>query len=214
MSDERTIEDRLREEYFDLLPDIRRVTVHLEAEVKYFVLPISRKLEKYEQLVVKSRFKECESALDALRRRQEGGEFEGDRATPYTLKELHDLAGVRVLAFPSSRLAEIEPELRKRFASWKADPVLVPSSGNGQPLASKYSGYCEASANVRGELQIVSMLVGLFWEVEHSGIYKPIPQLKGIDRSRKMKPRLAEVYDALKAFDEEFEAHVREETRK
>jgi hypothetical protein len=29
---ERTPEDRLREEYFDLLPEIRRVAEHLEAE--------------------------------------------------------------------------------------------------------------------------------------------------------------------------------------
>ncbi len=40
MIDERTIEDRLREEYFELLPDIRRVAEHLEAEVRYCVLPI------------------------------------------------------------------------------------------------------------------------------------------------------------------------------
>ena len=30
---ERRIEDRLREEYFTLLPDIRQVVEHLEAEV-------------------------------------------------------------------------------------------------------------------------------------------------------------------------------------
>src|SRR5882724_8626738 len=43
---ERTIEDRLREEYFVLLPEIRRVTEQLEAETRYHVLPICRELEK------------------------------------------------------------------------------------------------------------------------------------------------------------------------
>lgn len=63
----RSIEDRLREEYFVLLPEIRRVTEQLEAEVRYHILPILRGLEQYEQVIVKSRIKECESALDALR---------------------------------------------------------------------------------------------------------------------------------------------------
>jgi len=52
MTDQRTIEDRLREEYSLLLPDIGRVTEQLESEVRYCVLPILRTLNKYEQLEV------------------------------------------------------------------------------------------------------------------------------------------------------------------
>ena len=66
---ERTVKDLLREEYFALLPDIRRVVGELEAEVKHCLLPISRQLDKYEQLVVTARVKDCESAIDKLRRR-------------------------------------------------------------------------------------------------------------------------------------------------
>lgn len=32
---ERTVEDKLREEYFTLLPEVRRVLEELEAEVQY-----------------------------------------------------------------------------------------------------------------------------------------------------------------------------------
>jgi hypothetical protein len=74
--DGRTIEDRLREEYFQLLPEIRRVAGQLESQINYHLLPIANALEPHEQLIVKSRIKECESAVDALRRRiQEGGIF-------------------------------------------------------------------------------------------------------------------------------------------
>ena len=38
---ERTGEDRLREECFTLLPEIRRVADRLEAETRYHMLPIS-----------------------------------------------------------------------------------------------------------------------------------------------------------------------------
>jgi ppGpp synthetase/RelA/SpoT-type nucleotidyltranferase len=109
----RTVEDRLREEYFDLLPEIRRVAEHLEAVIKYRLLPISRGLDRFEQITVKSRIKDCESAVDALRRRQEGATFDPDSVHGYTLKGLRDLAGVRVLAFPRSRLQEIDVVLQE-----------------------------------------------------------------------------------------------------
>jgi hypothetical protein len=206
MTDNRTIEDRLREEYFDLLPDIRRVAEHLEAEVKYLVLPIRRKLDRYEQVVVTSRVKDCESAVDSLRRKQEGSTFDTERPTLYTLRDLGDLAGVRVLAFPSSRLAEVDEEIRKRFDSWEPGPV----TGLGEAelkLASKYGGYYrEASDRIRGEIQIVPMLIGLFWEVEHSAVYKPSPKLKGVAAHPEMQRCASEVYKALRAFERQFEA--------
>ena len=65
----RTTEDRLREEYFALLPDVRRVIQELEAEVRHCLLPLLSKLKKHESLIVTSRVKDCESALGALRRR-------------------------------------------------------------------------------------------------------------------------------------------------
>lgn len=151
---DRTIEDRLREEYFDLLPDIRRVAEHLEAKVRYHVLAISRSLDKFERIAVTSRVKECDSAIESLRRRPEGAIFDPDRAEEYTLKSLKDLAGVRVLAFPPGRLAEIDVALREPFPSpiWEPDPVLT---DGGETLAFKYSGYCQASDKVPGEYQIV-----------------------------------------------------------
>jgi hypothetical protein len=85
---ERTVEDRLREEYFDPLPDIRRVVDELEAEVKHCLVPISLRLDEYERLVVTSRIKECESALDTVRRRQEGATFDNGRP------ELNSLASL------------------------------------------------------------------------------------------------------------------------
>ena len=124
------------------------------------MLPISRELEKYEQLVVKSKIKECESALDALRRRQEGATFNRDRPGHYTLTSLNDPAGIRVLAFPRSRLTELDGALRKLFPTWNSDPV----EDDGELTAFTYYGYCTASEKVKGEYQIVSMLTGLFWE--------------------------------------------------
>ncbi len=143
----RTVEDRLREEYFDLLPDIRRVANELEAEVKHSLVPISRGLATYERLVVTSRIKECESAVDSLRRRQESATFDSDRPELYALNRLNDLAGVRVLCFPRSRLAEADRELRNRFPTWTADP-LPGYDDDDEPLALKYYGYCHASKKI------------------------------------------------------------------
>ncbi len=206
---DRTVEDQLREEYFELLPEIRRVLEHMEAEVKYRLLPIFRKLDKFERLEVSSRIKECESAVEALRRRQQGAIFYPNPVEPYTLTSLKDLAGVRVLVFPRSRIGDVDLILRgvEAFSQWLADPVR----DDGKILALKYSGYFnDASRQIRGEYQIVSVLTGLFWNIEHSAIYKPSPQLKGVARSLAMQERTKDVLEALRAFEEEFERLVSE----
>ena len=204
---ERSIQDRLREDYFDLLADVRRVAELLETEVRHCVLPMSLKLHQHEQLVVKSRIKDCESALNSLRL-QKGGTFDRDRPETYSLTELTDLAGVRVLGFPRNLLEEIHEMLRDRFPAWEPDHVQSDETDD-EPLALTYHGYCEASDRVRGEFQIVSMLTGLFWEVEHSAMYKPTPRLKGVAHSREMKQRRQEVQQALRAFEEDFDRLIK-----
>jgi hypothetical protein len=54
------------------------------------------------------------------------------------------------------------------------------------------------------------MLTGLFWEVEHSAIYKPSPQLRGVVRSREMKEPIQNVLSALRSFEEKFEELVQQ----
>ena len=202
----RTVEDRLRQEYFELLPDIRRVKELLEAEVRYQIRTISCNLQKYERVEVTSRIKECDSAVDALRRDQEGRKFDPERPDAYTLTALHDLAGVRVLAFPRSRWAEVDQELRPHFSSWNPDHVF---DQNDHLLAYTYYGYCEpASPRVSGEYQVVPMLTGLFWQVEHSAIYKPDPKLKGVLEESEMRDRTTDVIGALQRFENEFERLV------
>ena len=200
---ERTPEDRLREQYFDLLPEIRRVAEHLEAEVKYHILPLSRQLRRFEQIVVISRIKECESAVDSLRRRQKGKIFHRRRPQSHTLLDLKDLAGVRVLAFPRARRIEVHEVLRAKFTEWKRDPF---PDDPQETLGYKYSGFLRQVSNrVRGEYQVVSMLVGLFWEVEHSTLYKPTPELRGLARSFAMQERNRQVLHSLTDFELEFE---------
>lgn len=209
MGEGRSVEDRLREQYIALLPETRRVVERLETEVRYCLLPLLGSLRKYERLAVTARVKECESALGALRRRQEGATFDPDQAESYRLTALNDLAGVRVLAFPRQRWIEANEALRLRFPSWTSDPV--PAGNSDLPLAFKYHGYSSASPAVRGELQIVSMLIGLFWQVENSAIYKPSPQLQAAVQSPRMNRSTQEVLDALQTFEEEFEKLVRDE---
>ncbi len=208
---ERTIEDRLREEYFDHLAEVRRVLSQLETEIRYHSLSILHGLKPYEQLVIRSRIKDCESAVKALRRRQEFDTF--DPATPesYSILSLRDLAGVRVLVFPHGKLMEANNALSKHFFGWLPDPVI---GDDGGTLAYKYSGVCtEASTKVVAEYQIVPMLIGLFWEVEHSAMYKPVPALKKrIEKSSRMKQLRSNVEVALSQFEEEFENFVLEDT--
>jgi hypothetical protein len=201
----RSIEDQLREEYFDFLPEIRRVVWQLEAEIRYYTLPILHSLRPYEQLVVKSRVKECESALKKLRE-NEGRVLDPGKSGRYSILNLPDLAGVRVLVFPNSRLVEVDEALLDHFAGWTPDPV---KDDGGAVLAPTYCGHChEVNTWVGGEYQVVPMLLGLFWEVEHSAMYK----FKAVANSRDMQQLRAGVEQALSCFEDGIERFVQDYT--
>lgn len=200
----RTIDDRLREEYFFLLPEVRKAKEQLEAEVRFNLVPILRSLNAHERFEVQSRIKECESAINALRRRQEASLFEDDQPEKYSLEQLRDLAGVRILVFPSGLLRRVDKKIRKNFHSWTADHV--PGYSEGDDIqAFKYFGFLSSEDRITCEIQIVPMLTGLFWKVEHEAIYKPKPELKNISRSLEMRERTQEVLNSLKAFEKTFE---------
>jgi ppGpp synthetase/RelA/SpoT-type nucleotidyltranferase len=204
----RTVEDRLRAEYFELLPDIRRTLLETETRVRRDLLEVSLGLERYERVLVTSRIKECDSAVDALRRRLPWGLFVAERADEYSITALPDLAAVRVMAFPERLVDDAQNALRQTLSAWKADPVTS-ADGYSTPLALKYFGKWAPDARITAEVQIVGLLIGLFWEVEHSAIYKPNPNLHGVVRSKSVIQRRDEVLSALQAFEGAFEEAIR-----
>lgn len=209
--EKRTVEDRLREEYFLLLPDIRRVLWQLETEIQQCLLPIRHSLESHEQLLVRSRIKECESAIKTLREKQEGRAFDKDRPDSYRIADLPDLAGVRVLAFPDSRVLEADKALRDHFAAreWTSKHK---DNQAGERLAYKYYGkFPELSTAILAEYQVVPMLIGLFWEVEHSALYKPPASYRAT--VERLSDRLAVVENALLSFGREFEELIRNQDK-
>lgn len=200
----RTVEDSLRSEYVRLIPAMRRTLIAVETGIRHLLLDLTLGLHRYEHVTVKSRLKECESAIDALRRRQPFGLFDSDRDTHYSLTALPDLVGVRVLSFPQRRLEETRVALSPRLSGWTADHVFSSAGSEVGVIALKYSGRWNAEDPIRCEIQLVSLLVGLFWEVEHSAIYKPSPNLRGIAKSIEMKRKIAAVETALQEFENEF----------
>jgi len=203
MADRRTVEDRLRSQYAELLPAMHRTRVAIETEVQHVLLPATLRLDPYERIIVRARLKECESAVDSLRRRQDFGLFDTDHPEQYSLTALPDLVGVRVLTFPGRCLVEVREALLPRIHDWLADPVPDDSSEE-EPIALKYTGFWSTGDRVRSEIQVVSLLIGLFWEAEHAAIYKPTPNLRGVAKSLEMRRRSAAVVAALRDFELEF----------
>lgn len=204
-----SVEDKLRHEYFELLPEIQIVAEELETRTRYAVLDVVVNREDYDLIAFKARVKECESAINAVRRRQEGKLFDDSLKDTYTLTSLRDLAGVRVLVFPSSKIDNIVTLLNETFDDWKSDPVQD-DSDPPKLVAHKYFGYCHSSNRVMAEYQVVPMLIGQFWDVEHSALYKPAPQLEKIARELKMQQQKEKVYNALTEFVDEFEGILHE----
>jgi ppGpp synthetase/RelA/SpoT-type nucleotidyltranferase len=211
--DEHSIEDRLREEYFDLLPKMEREAQSFTTEIEYLLRLIRKELAPHESVLVKTRIKDCRSAIDKLRRqvnpqdptapRNPGDVFDRDQPEKYSLLLLGDLVGVRVLVFPPKRAEQVDMVLRSKFRSWKSDP----KSDAGEHLTYKYNGKRpHDDVFIPCEYQIVSTLIGLFWDVEHSAIYKQAPHLRGSDLLMQKQTRA--VYKALNAFEAEFERRI------
>jgi ppGpp synthetase/RelA/SpoT-type nucleotidyltranferase len=209
----RTIEDQLREQYFALLPELTRVAEDLKTKIQYSILPISRLLKPHENLAVKARVKACDSAINKLKeqtnpsdpskKRNPGAVFDRDHPEKYNLLSLRDLVGVRVLAFPSGIANEVDKLLRPDFMDWERELI----EDNGEDLAFKYNGhYAESIEGLHCEYQVVSTLIGLFWDVEHAAIYKQSPNLRGLEPI--MREHTSAVYRALKAFEDEFEDQI------
>ena len=204
MTEPRTVRDRLRSEYFDLVPSMQRTLVALEADVRHLLLPVMIALDRYEQVRIVSRLKDCESAVDALRRRQEARDFASEKAETYSLSTLRDLVGIRVLVFPASRIDQVRDALQPLIAAWAPDPVPGFESDD-LPTALKYYGRCaSAGTPLTAEVQIVSSLIGSFWDVEHAAVYKTSPNLQGVMASPRMKGRYRAVLAALREFENEF----------
>jgi len=188
---------------------MQRTLTALMTEVNHVLLPTILNLDRYEQVLVNGRIKGSESAIDSLRRRQEMGRFDVDRGETYSLTTLPDLVGIRVLAFPQRRLEEVRVVLEgePRLSAWSSDHIESRDAVQ-PPVAFKYQGFWNTDDPFRSELQIVSVLIGLFWEVEHSAIYKPTPRLQGAASSMAMKDRNDAVLRALQQFEQEFDRQI------
>lgn len=99
---------------------------------------------------------------------------------------------------------QVDEILRRQFSDWTPDHIR--NKETDDLLAFKYFGLRpQISPDLRGEYQIVSMLTGLFWEVEHDALYKLEPSLKRIIGDKEMNRRTSDVYQALTAFEDGFE---------
>ncbi len=70
----------------------------------------------------------------------------------------------------------------------------------------KYFGHLPEPeiSEISCEVQIVPMLIGLFWQVEHSTLYKPSPRIKNLE-SEGLNRAADGVYAAFRNYENELE---------
>ena len=204
---ERTVEDHLREEYSLLLPGIKRVLLQLQTKIASLLLAPTLDLKHHERIQVEARVKDCDSAIYSLRRREEAGGFDEERAHEYSLTKLPDLAALRVLVFPKIRLEQVHNLLSENYADWTADPVMTGSPPKFR--AWKYHGIGPADSRIRAEIQVAPMLTGLFWQIEHDAFYKPRdPVLRGAAKKLIVQEHTEAVYDAFETLEKVLEQEI------
>lgn len=194
---------KLRQEYYDLLLKMEALNKKLKLEILCALKELIVGLKPYQRIDVVSRIKECESAIRALQRRRdnEGNVF--DENNNCSLTGLHDLVGARIFYFPLELKDEIKKLLNKKFKFWEYDPIKI-----GNEEIPKFYGKI-GGHELDAEYQIVPMLVGAFWDIEHSLYYKPHPQYKNIKDSLFLKDSYNNAIKALYEFEKKFEDEIR-----
>ena len=136
--------------------------------------------------MVTSRAKQPERLLEKIRKRQPGGGYD---SIEHIYADIVDLAGVRVaLYFPHER-QEVEKVIRAQFVLLEP-PKEFPAS-TSPTYAKRFSGYWASHyrvklredslvdvqkrfADARIEIQVASVLMHAWAEVEHDLVYKPL----------------------------------------
>lgn len=205
------VEDYLREEYYGLRRELIKMMTSLETQIRWYLRDIIFNLKKHERIEIKTRIKDCESAIGTLKKDIEFNTFEND-PNKYKLTNLKDLVGIQIRVFPRHLILDVNTILIDKFPSWLSNHTY--SEDKTDILAHKYYGLIDnINNNVRCEIQIVPMLVGLFWEVEHFAYYKPYPELINIKKNLEMQQIVQEIGNKFKEFDEVFERILLEEAK-
>lgn len=205
---EENVKNNLRLENYKLLPQMRELNKILSLELTCTLKDLNLQLNLPERIEVVTRIKECDSAINSLRRRQVGsnGEVEGgseggfDTDKSYSLMSPRDFVGARVLYFPSKLQDRIITKIKdnNKFKDWTSDPV----KDSKTVIAEKYFGKIK-NFEIYCEYQVVSMLIGGFWDVEHSAYYKS--GLKISNRNLALKDAYNKVMKSLREFEDTFE---------
>ncbi len=199
----RLVEDYLREEYIILSPLLNKIKINLEIDINKQILPIVNKLQSFERVSVVSRIKTMKSAIEKLQSKQEGKTFQQNYPEKYSLKQLKDLVGLRVLYFPETLKEELHCIIINKYKSWKYEPVMDFEKGK-DIIIHKFYGSIEIGPNIISEIQIMPMLYSRFLDLEHDIIYKPDPKYKGIQRSFELKEVKNKVLKQFQQFENVF----------
>ena len=195
----RPVEDSLREEYFRLLPRMSKIAYSLETRIRYALIATVERLEPFERVDIRSRIKGFESAYNKLRVKHE--DFSEKTPEKYSLCELKDIVGVRILVFPRRLVSVVNDNLNNSdIGFFTEDPF---ESDEELTSAKKYYGKPDIQTNIYAEYQIVPMLIGNFWEVEHDTFYKPTPALRAAGML--MHDSVINVYRSLNAFEDQLD---------
>lgn len=202
MTQLRTTEDKLREKYFALLPNLYKLRELLETKIRYALKEVMKELQEHERIKISSRIKECESAIASLKRRQEADSF--DDTKEYCLSDLKDLVGVRVSYFPNNLYPKIAHSLSREFSDWSQNHTSDYDTPS-KIIAHKYQGVIDKhTSDIIAEYQIVPLMIGLFWEVEHFAFYKPHQNYKGIINRTEMEECTQAIYKQFEVFEKTF----------
>ena len=188
------IEKWIQEEYKNLRPALNKLRKKVKKEIRTCLSDFTQSLEPWQRIEIRSRIKECNSAIDSLRKRN----F-------HTLNDLVDLVGIRIVVFPASLAEKVEGVLIDYFKTLVPDHYFY---AKNEIAFRKYNGLTDDTTKIKCEIQIMPEILYSLVEVEHDFFYK-VP-----DKNLSNENEFHEIVKRLLAYDRALEQDMEHRSSK
>ncbi len=181
------VESRLQLEYLKVASALYKAKEYIEIEIKHTIKTQLLEAVHANKILISSRVKDCNSAITALKKKEEGRVFRDGRQ--YSITQLNDLIGLRISVFPLTLLELVQSPLLSYLENNFEQPFQTDHTTIENYDIYKYRGIHNQFSEFNCEIQLIPMLISKFWDTEHDVFYKPA--------SPHDAPPMKEAYDAV-----------------
>lgn len=159
----------LRSEYDNQINKMNGLLDYYKTEIEYLIRELKLNCKKFEKIEFSSRIKTFESCITKLKKKNEANVLTEEAK----LSEVKDLIGIRMLVFPNDYIEVIKRLIMRKHNKFTIEEIDEDKKKECDFIKFFVYFNIEKFNHILVEIQILPYLLGKYWDIEHSLIYKP-----------------------------------------